>query len=248
MSRLPASIENIDGLMNNIVNFVGTDGEVTPYLRMDAQDGTWTIGLDATEIEADALWGVDITSFTLGYSAFDDTTKKRIGQETRSAFDEPIDVSKLQKPENSKDGWQPEAGFKMICLEGRDKGLEVKCYFRSVGGRQAFVNLFKECIKRYPKEAPAIKLTSKSYKPKNPQFGKKKFAPIYLIDSWHDWVEPVPNMDTPETTSENDALPEEPPNMDTPETTSENDALPEEPPLKKKDKGKREPKQFKKDK
>lgn len=92
-----------------------------PLLVLQRLDGVWVHSSERIEVEPGSKWVIDANTTCQGYVAW------HAGMPTeRMSFvgQELIDPQTLP-PTPAKDGWVPQVGFGLICLDGEDKGLHV---------------------------------------------------------------------------------------------------------------------------
>ena len=149
-------------------------------LKMDRY-GTWVYGADQTEVEDGAEFAVNPFSFTHGYIAWGEG-------EVLAEIMKPVTEALPElppAPPGAKKGWESQLGMHLQCLNGEDKGLEVKWSATSVGGRRAIqqvaLAVAGQIQQDQSKPVAVVSLGKDSYVHK--QYGKI-FTPVVTIKRW----------------------------------------------------------------
>lgn len=158
----------------------------TPFLRMQ-KDGTWVYGSDNTEVEEGSLWAINTFSMELGYIAWGEQGSRDEGTvlgRKMALIGEGRPVERGELPDVGAE-WSPCVGFMLMCISGEDKGTVVKYETNSVGGRNAFSDLFQLVQKAVEegsdKLIPVVELDSDSYPHK--KYGKI-YTPLFAVKKW----------------------------------------------------------------
>ena len=180
---------NLPATMNDLINAIDTTstaisqaaGTDSSYLKM-TKSGEWVYGSDDSEVGENSEWVVDTSSFRVGYQSWDDG--ELVGEETALVTDPPILKSNLQ---DVGAPWKALIGCRLLCIEGKDKGVQVVYTTTSKGGIKAVNALMKDLVahvksgKHDGKLVPVVALATDSYKHK--QYGKI-YTPILEILDW----------------------------------------------------------------
>lgn len=113
-------------------------------LKLDKTSGLWMYGKDNIEVEEGSEWVVDANSMCKGYVAW------VAGQPSdHMAFVGQPDIDPADlPPTTAKQGWQDQVGFGLICLDGEDKDEKVMYKTNTMGGIEAWNDLFDEMMAR----------------------------------------------------------------------------------------------------
>lgn len=165
-----------------------SEGGGTPFLKIDKEDGEWSLGQENIVVPKDAELGVFPTSFAQGFVAWKGLTLE--AKRMAVIGTPPVDPQSLP-PVVAKTGWEPNVGVAFVIVECKTKPeLEgTMCIFeqRSKGGIEAWNKLFDATMARakggHEKFAAIVKLDHTSYEHK--EWGKV-FKPLFSIEDWED--------------------------------------------------------------
>lgn len=171
-------------------------------LKMD-KGGHWVFGADQTEIEDNSLWAVNPFSFVHGYICWGDG--EVLGEKMVSVAEPLPELG--EAPVSSKRGWEKQVGLSLKCMNGEDKGIEVRFSTTSVGGKRAVQDLAaalaEQVDKDQTKPVPVIELGKSHYTHKS--YGKI-YTPEFTIKEWigleGETDEEAPALEAPEETAE----------------------------------------------
>lgn len=149
-------------------------------LKMD-RTGTWVYGADQTEVDDDATWAANPFSFIHGYIAWGEG---EVLSEVVVPITQPLPEVE-EAPAGAKKGWEKVVGLQLQCVEGEDKGLDVRFTTTSVGGKRAVQVLAAEIAAQVDRDptmpVPVIKLKKEHYQHKT--YGKI-YTPLFAVQSW----------------------------------------------------------------
>ena len=181
-SNLPATMNDLINALDKTTTAISqAAGDDSSYLKM-TKAGEWVYGADDTEVAANSEWVVDTSSFCVGYQAWDDG--ELVGEETSLVTDMPIIKANL--PEVGAP-WKALIGCRLLCIDGKDKGVQVVYTTTSKGGIKAVNALMKDLVAHVKsnnhkgKLVPVVALVNAWYKHK--QYGKI-FVPVLEILDW----------------------------------------------------------------
>lgn len=183
MSNLPAHLQDAIGAMQAVSQAITAAAGDFNYLKL-AKNGEWLYGAEDDEPHPDSVFIVDTNSFFLGFQAWDDG--ELAGEETRLITEKPLTRADLP---NVGAQWNTLIGFKLLCVEGPDEGLQLVYKTTAKGGIKAVNNLMKEIVKRVNEKdnegklIAEIQLGTDSYKHK--KYGKI-FTPDFIVVGWTD--------------------------------------------------------------
>lgn len=156
-----------------------------PLLRL-LRHGEWVYGQEDTEVLEGSLWAVNPLSIEHGYSCWSNYDEKGKKNELLGEAMAPIYEPKPMKPEPVNGfGYNEQRSFKLKCINGDDKGVEVMHKLSSVGGMRAVDGLLADMQAQlatnpsYP--CPVIELEVDSYQ--HTKWGKV-FVPIFTLRGW----------------------------------------------------------------
>jgi hypothetical protein len=149
-------------------------------IKMD-KTGHWIFGADQTEIEDNSTWAVNPFSFVHGFIAWGDG---EVLGEKMVSVSQPLPELE-EAPPMARKGWETQVGMSMKCLDGQDKGMEVRYMTTSVGGKrsvQALAVAIAAQVDVNPKlPVPIVTLENEHYSHKS--YGRI-FTPIFKIIKW----------------------------------------------------------------
>ena len=149
-------------------------------LKMD-RTGTWVYGADQTEVDDDATWAANPFSFIHGYIAWGEG---EVLSEVVVPITQPLPEVD-EPPAGAKKGWEKVVGLQLQCVEGEDKGLDVRFTTTSVGGKRAVQVLAAEIAAQVDRDpttpVPVVKLKKEHYQHKT--YGKI-YTPLFAVQSW----------------------------------------------------------------
>ena len=176
-ANLPA-VASLSTALRSLENDVSPAG--VAILKMD-KTGHWVFGADQTEVEDDATWAVNPFSFVHGFIAWGDGDV--LGEKMVSVSQPLPELDGA--PPAAKRGWETQVGLSLKCLNGEDKGLEVRFSTTSVGGKRAVqalaVAIANQVEADQTKPVPVILLKKEHYQHKS--YGKI-YTPVFEIKEW----------------------------------------------------------------
>ena len=176
-ANLPA-VASLSTALRSLENDVSPAG--VAILKMD-KTGHWVFGADQTEVEDDATWAVNPFSFVHGFIAWGDGD---VLGEKMVSVSQPLPQLDGAPPA-AKRGWETQVGLSLKCLNGEDKGLEVRFSTTSVGGKRAVqalaVAIANQVEADQTKPVPVILLKKEHYQHKS--YGKI-YTPVFEIKEW----------------------------------------------------------------
>jgi len=176
-ANLP-SVKALSTALRALETDVGAAGVV--IIKMD-KTGHWVFGADQTEIESDSTWAVNPFSFVHGYIAWGDG---EVLGEKMVSVSQPLPELDAAPP-NAKKGWETQVGMSMKCLDGEDKGMEVRYTTTSVGGKKGVQTLAVAIATQVEtdssKPVPIVSLGKEHYSHKS--YGRI-YTPIFEIIDW----------------------------------------------------------------
>ena len=179
-SNLPSITELSVSLRALVVEVAPLGGSA--ILKMD-RTGHWIFGADATEVESEALWAVNPFSFTHGYIAWGEGV---VLGEKMVSVQQPLPQLD-PAPTGAIRGWEVQIGMSLNCLNGQDKGIEVRYSATSLGGKRSLHTIataIADNAKANPgKPVPVVKLGKGHYQHKS--YGRI-FNPVFEIVDWVD--------------------------------------------------------------
>lgn len=163
-----------------------SEGGGTPFLKIDKEDGEWSLGQENIVVPKGTELGVFPTSFAQGFVAWKGLTleAKRMAMIGQPQID-PMTLP----PVVAKTGWEPNVGVAFVIVECEDKPelVGTMCIFeqRSKGGIEAWNKLFDATMARakggHEKFAAIVTLDHTSYDHK--EWGKV-FKPLFSVKDW----------------------------------------------------------------
>ena len=176
-ANLPA-VASLSTALRSLENDVSPAG--VAILKMD-KTGHWVFGADQTEVEDDATWAVNPFSFVHGFIAWGDGDV--LGEKMVSVSQPLPELDGA--PPAAKRGWETQVGLSLKCLNGEDKGLEVRFSTTSVGGKRAVQALAVAIANQVETDqatpVPVIYLKKEHYQHKS--YGKI-YTPVFEIKEW----------------------------------------------------------------
>jgi len=176
-ANLP-SVQALSTALRALETDVGAAGVV--IIKMD-KTGHWVFGADQTEIEDDSTWAINPFSFVHGFIAWGDG---EVLGEKMVSVSQPLPELDAAPP-NAKKGWETQVGMSMKCINGEDKGLEVRYTTTSVGGKRSVqalaVAIASQVETDSSKPVPIVMLGKEHYSHKS--YGRI-YTPIFDIQSW----------------------------------------------------------------
>jgi len=198
-ANLPA-VNSISTALRNIQTDTNTSGGVT-ILKMD-RTGHWVYGASETEVDNDSVWAVNPFSFTHGFIAWGEG--EVLGEKMVSVTEPLPDVGPA--PAAAKRGWETQVGFSLKCIDGYDKGEEVRYTVTSVGGKRAVqtlaVNIANQVETDQTKPIAVVALVKEHYQHK--AYGRI-YTPVFDILKWISLDGEPATEDTPQKDIEDDA-------------------------------------------
>ena len=177
-ANLPA-VNSISSALRNIQTDTSTAGGVT-ILKMD-RTGHWVYGASETEVDNVSIWAVNPFSFTHGFIAWGEG--EVLGEKMVSVT-EPLPQLD-PAPAAAKRGWETQVGFSLKCIDGEDKGEEVRYTVTSVGGKRAVqtlaVNIANQVETDQTKPVAVVSLGKEHYQHK--AYGRI-YTPMFDIVEW----------------------------------------------------------------
>jgi hypothetical protein len=176
-ANLP-SVTSLSTALRTLDTEVGPTGSV--ILKMD-KTGHWVFGADQTEVDDDSTWAINPFSFIHGFIAWGDG--EVLGEKMVSVT-EPLPEMESAPP-NAKNGWQPQVGMSLKCVDGADKDMEARYPVTSVGGKRAVqqlaVAIAEQVEKDQSKPVPVVRLGKDHYQHKS--YGRI-YTPVFEIVEW----------------------------------------------------------------
>ncbi|CAB5194559.1 hypothetical protein UFOVP169_18 [uncultured Caudovirales phage] len=176
-ANLP-SVTSLSTALRTLDSEVGPAGSV--ILKMD-KTGHWVFGADQTEVDDDSTWAINPFSFIHGFIAWGDG--EVLGEKMVSVT-EPLPEMESAPP-NAKNGWQPQVGMSLKCIDGVDKDMEARYTVTSVGGKRAVqqlaVAIAEQVEKDQSKPVPVVRLGKDHYQHKS--YGRI-YTPVFEIVEW----------------------------------------------------------------
>jgi hypothetical protein len=143
--------------------------------------GHWIFGADQTEVEDDAKWAVNPFSFVHGFIAWGDG--EVLGEKMVSVT-QPLPELETAPP-GAKKGWETQVGMSLQCVNGDDKGMEVRFSTTSVGGKRSVqalaVAIATQVDADQTKPVPVVALKKDHYIHKS--YGKI-YTPTFEVKEW----------------------------------------------------------------
>jgi hypothetical protein len=163
--------------------------------------GHWVYGASETEVDNDSVWAVNPFSFTHGFIAWGEG--EVLGEKMVSVTEPLPQVEPA--PAAAKRGWETQVGFSLKCIDGEDKGEEVRYTVTSVGGKRAVqtlaVNIANQVETDQTKPVAVVALSKEHYQHK--AYGRI-YTPVFDIVQWIS-LDGEPSEDTPQEVIEDDA-------------------------------------------
>ena len=176
-ANLPA-VTTLSASLRALEQDVGPSGSI--ILKMD-KTGHWIFGADQTEVEDDAKWAVNPFSFVHGFIAWGDG--EVLGEKMVSVT-QPLPELETAPP-GAKKGWETQVGMSLQCINGDDKGMEVRFSTTSVGGKRAVqalaVAIATQVDADQSKPVPVVLLKKDHYQHKS--FGRI-YTPVFEVVEW----------------------------------------------------------------
>ena len=176
-ANLPA-VTTLSASLRALEQDVGPSGSI--ILKMD-KTGHWIFGADQTEVEDDAKWAVNPFSFVHGSIAWGDG--EVLGEKMVSVT-QPLPELETAPP-GAKKGWETQVGMSLQCINGDDKGMEVRFSTTSVGGKRAVqalaVAIATQVDADQSKPVPVVLLKKDHYQHKS--FGRI-YTPVFEVVEW----------------------------------------------------------------
>jgi hypothetical protein len=198
-ANLPA-VNSISNALRNIQTDTSSAGGVT-ILKMD-RTGHWVYGASETEVDNDSVWAVNPFSFTHGFIAWGEG--EVLGEKMVSVTEPVPQVEPA--PAAAKRGWETQVGFSLKCIDGEDKGEEVRYAVTSVGGKRAVqtlaVNIANQVETDQTKPVAVVSLGKEHYQHK--AYGRI-YTPMFDIVEWISLDGEPATEDTPQEVIEDDA-------------------------------------------
>jgi len=198
-TSLPA-VNSISNALRNIQTDSSTTGGIS-ILKMD-RTGHWVYGAAETEVDTDSVWAVNPFSFTHGFIAWGEG--EVLGEKMVSVT-EPL-PQLGPAPTAAKRGWETQVGFSLKCIDGEDKGEEVRYAVTSVGGKRAVqtlaVNIANQVETDQTKPVAVVSLGKEHYQHK--AYGRI-YTPMFDIVEWISLDGEPATEDTPQEVIEDDA-------------------------------------------
>jgi hypothetical protein len=146
-------------------------------------------------VDNDSVWAVNPFSFTHGFIAWGEG--EVLGEKMVSVT-EPLPQLD-PAPAGAKRGWETQVGFSLKCIDGEDKGEEVRYTVTSVGGKRAVqtlaVNIANQVETDQSKPVAVVSLGKEHYQHK--AYGRI-YTPMFDIVEWISLDgEPAPKEDEP---------------------------------------------------
>jgi hypothetical protein len=176
-ANLP-SVQSLSSALRSLEADIGPSGTV--IIKMD-RTGHWVFGASQTPIEEGSLWAANPFSFVHGYIAWGVGT---VLAEKLVPVSEPLPELD-PPPEGAERGWEMQVGMVLVCVDGRDKGLQARFTATSVGGKRGVqavgVAVRNQVDKDPTKPVPLLDLKADTYMHK--KYGKV-ITPIFDIVDW----------------------------------------------------------------
>ena len=176
-ANLPA-VTTLSASLRALEQDVGPSGSI--ILKMD-KTGHWIFGADQTEVEDDAKWAVNPFSFVHGFIAWGDG--EVLGEKMVSVT-QPLPELETAPP-GAKKGWETQVGMSLQCVNGDDKGMEVRFSTTSVGGKRSVqalaVAIATQVDADQSKPVPVVLLKKDHYQHKS--FGRI-YTPVFEVVEW----------------------------------------------------------------
>lgn len=176
-ANLP-SVSSLSTALRSVQTDAGVGG--VAILKMD-KGGHWVFGADQTEVEDGSRWAVNPFSFVHGWIAWGDGDV--LGEKMVSVA-QPLPETDVAPPQ-SKRGWERQIGLSLKCMDGEDKGLEVRYSTTSVGGKRAVEELATMLAEQVDKDADhpvaVVHLDVDHYQHKS--YGKI-YTPVFELVEW----------------------------------------------------------------
>lgn len=177
LANLPP-VSSLSVALRQLDKDVGPAGSV--ILKMD-KGGHWVYGADQTEVDDNAEWAVNPFSFVHGFIAWGDG---EVLGEKMVPVSQPLPEMDVAPP-NSKRGWETQVGMSLKCVNGPDKGMEVRYSATSVGGKRAVQALAVAIAEQVEKDqstpVPVVALKKDHYTHKS--YGKI-YTPVFDVQEW----------------------------------------------------------------
>lgn len=181
MSNIVFSQQNLPAISSLASSLRALEKDIpatgTALLKMD-KTGTWVYGADQTEVEDGSTWAVNPFSFVHGYIAWGDG---EVLSEKMVPVSQPLPEVDPAPPQ-ARRGWEMQVGLSLKCIDGDDKGLEVRYSATSVGGRKAVQQLglaiAAQVEKDQTKPVPLVTLKRDHYTHKS--YGKI-YTPVFDV-------------------------------------------------------------------
>lgn len=156
----------------------------TPFLRL-LKDGEWVYGADDVEVQAGSLWAINPFSMAQGFCAWGTQGSAQEG----TLLGEKMALITGTYPNASEladvgAAWNEQIQFDLVCLNGDDKGVEVRFKTSSKGGLRAFAGLLQDVSTAADEDGkfvPIVSLDSDSYVHK--KYGRTYF-PVFTVKEW----------------------------------------------------------------
>lgn len=156
----------------------------TPFLRL-LKDGEWVYGADDVEVQARSLWAINPFSMAQGFCAWGTQGSAQEG----TLLGEKMALITGTYPNASEladvgAAWNEQIQFDLVCLNGDDKGVEVRFKTSSKGGLRAFAGLLQDVSTAADEDGkfvPIVSLESDSYVHK--KYGRTYF-PVFDVKEW----------------------------------------------------------------
>ena len=176
-----AAIEALGAIVSNI-DTAGYGSSSKPMLSFKSREGTWQIGHQRTIPEKDVPWMINVITAEHGYVCFGENNKPI----SRMAPAHKPMPDQADLPDTGFK-WNEQKAFQLKCLEGADQDVEVEFRTTTVGGVQAFNELFEQVKSRFNggrhenKLFPIVQLDQTSYP--HPEYGKIN-NPVFTVVGW----------------------------------------------------------------
>lgn len=196
LSSLKAGISNVQQTM--------VRKSSDPFLRM-LKDGEWVYGQEDIEVETGSLWAANPLSIEHGWTAWDRSPKADNSNGPLGEVMVPQSAPLPNKAELKDVGtdWEYQTSIVFQCLNGTDKGEQVKYKASSVGASKAMDELVKAISRQLDadetKPVPVVKFANSTYSHK--QYGKV-YEPVLDIVDWLPLTDEMPEVAEPEAKAE----------------------------------------------
>ena len=196
LSSLKAGIQNVQQTM--------VRKSSDPFLRM-LKDGEWVYGQEDIEVEDGSLWAANPLSIEHGWTAWDrspkaDNSNGPLG-EVMVPQSQPLPGKDTLKDVGAD--WEYQTAIIFQCLNGTDKGEQVKYKASSVGASKAMDELVKAISRQLDadetKPVPVVKFSNSTYSHK--QYGKV-YEPVLEVVDWLPLSDEMPEVAEPEAKAE----------------------------------------------